>query len=69
MYATLGVRPQLGRLPTVEERDAVVVISHQLWQTWFGGDEAVIGKSYFISGEDRQIVGVMPSDFRFPGDN
>ena len=40
MYGTLGVRPLLGRLPVAEDGDGVVVISHQLWQGWFGGDSS-----------------------------
>src|SRR5688500_19245721 len=46
MYATLGARPQMGRLPTPEDEDRVVVISDRLWSGWFGRDPAVIGKSY-----------------------
>ena len=68
MYQTLGVRPLLGRVPVAEDADRVVVISHQLWKNWFGSDSAVLGRSYFISGEMRQIIGVMPPDFRFPSD-
>jgi hypothetical protein len=49
MYATLGVRPQLGRVPVAEDGDDVVVISDQLWSSWFGRDPSVIGKSYFVS--------------------
>ena len=69
MYQTLGVRPLLGRLPVREDGDKVALISHQLWQTWFSGDSAVLGRSYFISGDMRQIIGVMPPEFRFPSDN
>jgi predicted permease len=69
MYQTLGVRPLLGRLPLDEDQDGVVLISHQLWTTWFGGDSAVINRSYFISGEMRQVIGVMPPEFRFPNDD
>ncbi|HSE50668.1 MAG TPA: ADOP family duplicated permease, partial [Gemmatimonadales bacterium] len=68
MYATLGVRPLLGRLPVAEDGDNVILISHQLWQGWFGGDSSVVGKSYFTSGEMRQIIGVMPPDATFPSD-
>ena len=68
MYATLGVRPQLGRLPVPEDLDRVVVISDRLWSTWFGRDPAVIGKSYFVSGQMREVIGVMPPEFRFPSD-
>ena len=68
MYATLGVRPIVGRLPVPEDGDRVVVISDRLWDQWFGRDSAVIGRSYFVSGEMRQVIGVMPSEFRFPSD-
>ena len=68
MYATLGVRPQLGRVPVPEDGDDVVVISDQLWSSWFGRDSSVIGKSYFVSDSLKQIIGVMPADFRFPED-
>ena len=68
MYATLGVRPQLGRLPVPEDGDRVVVISDQLWGSWFGRDRSVIGKSYFVSDTIRQIIGVMPPEFQIPSD-
>ena len=68
MYGTLGVRPQLGRLPVLEDGDDVVLISDQLWSSWFGRDRSVIGKSYFVSDSIKQIIGVMPPEFRFPSD-
>ena len=68
MYKTLGVNPMLGRLPRPEEGDGVVTISDRLWDQWFGRDSAVLGRSYFISGEMRQVVGIMPPEFRFPSD-
>jgi predicted permease len=69
IYATLGVRPQIGRLPTPEDGDRVVLISDQLWSSWFGRDPGVIGKRYFVSDGMREIIGVMPPEFRFPSDN
>ena len=68
MYATLGVRPMLGRLPVPEDADRVVTISDRLWDQWFGRDSAVLGRSYFISGEMRQVIGIMPPEFHFPTD-
>jgi predicted permease len=68
VYATLRARPQLGRLPLPEDGDRVVVISDRLWNTWFGRDPAVVGKTYFVSGQMRQVIGVMPPDFSFPSD-
>ena len=66
IYATLGARPQVGRLPVPDDEDRVVLISDRLWNTWFGRDPAVIGKTYFIAGRMRQVIGVMPPEFSFP---
>jgi predicted permease len=68
MYATLGIRPQLGRLPVPEDGDNVVLISDRLWSTWFGRDPSVVGKWYFVSDSMKQIIGVMPAEFRIPSD-
>src|SRR5688572_31314459 len=50
IYATLGARPTIGRLPTSADEDHVVLISDRLWSGWFGRDPGVIGKSYFVAG-------------------
>jgi len=68
LYAVLGARPILGRLPVPADESRVVVISHALWTTWLGGDSSVVGRVYDIGGERREIVGVMGPDFRFPED-
>ncbi|MDF2772591.1 MAG: transporter permease [Geminicoccaceae bacterium] len=69
MYATLGVRPQIGRLPVPEDGEDVVVLSDRLWSSWFGRDPSVIGKSYFVSDGPKQVIGVMPAGFSFPSDD
>ncbi|MBC7894022.1 MAG: ABC transporter permease, partial [Cytophagaceae bacterium] len=69
IYPTLGVVPQLGRLPVPEDGNRAVVISDQLWSTWFGRDPAVIGKSYFVSDSMKQVIGVMPPGLDFPAEN
>jgi predicted permease len=66
MYATLGVRPQLGRLPQPEDLDDAVLISDRLWSTWFGRDSSIIGQSFFVSDSMKQVIGVMPPGFAFP---
>ena len=68
MYATLGVRPQIGRAPRTEDGDDAVVISDRLWSTWFNRDPSVIGKWYFVSDSMKQVIGVMPPEFHFPTD-
>jgi putative ABC transport system permease protein len=69
MYATLGVRPQLGRLPVTADNDDAVVISDKLWDSWFGRDSSVIGKWFFVSDSLKQVIGIMPRGFHFPDDD
>lgn len=65
----LGVQPYRGRVFTEEEdrpgRDTVVLISHRLWQSWFGGDESVLGRKVMINSTPRTIIGIMPPGFYF----
>ena len=68
LFETLGVTPQLGRLPTPEEGDRAAVLSHTLWMEWFGGDPNVLGRSFSIAGAARTVVGVMGPDFDFPSE-
>jgi len=66
-FTTLGVPPQLGRM--IDENDKaspVVVISHDLWQSRFGGARDVVGRTMMLSGSALTIVGVMPATFQFP---
>ena len=65
-FTTLGAVPLRGRLPADSDDGRVVVLSHWLWQSWFKSDENVIGKSYFFAGQNRQVIGIMPPEFRFP---
>ena len=69
MWRVFGVQPLLGRLPRPEDNDDVALISYRTWQTWFGGDTAVIGRSYFVSDSIKQIIGIMPASFQFPSEN
>jgi len=69
--ASIGVRPLLGRGFRPEETTAhgpaVAVISHRIWQSRFGGDSAIIGKSIRVNGQPTDIVGVMPPGFLLVG--
>ena len=70
LFSTLGVTPVAGRLPTMDDPEGqVVVISHWLWNDWFGRDENIIGKSIEVSEELLTIVGVMPPSLEFPTEN
>jgi predicted permease len=48
---------------------AVVVLGHRLWQTRFGGDRAVVGRTVRLGNTRATVVGVMPEGFAFPVDD
>jgi putative ABC transport system permease protein len=69
-FSVLGFRPILGRTFTTEEdtpdrRDAVV-LGYGLWQSRFGGDTTVIGRTIVLNGRNRTIVGVMSRGIKHP---
>jgi predicted permease len=58
---------RLGRTFTAaDDLASLAVISHDLWQTRFGGDAGVLGKTLSLGGKPHTIVGVMPPEFQFP---
>ena len=69
----LGVQPLRGRLFTSAEglpaAPNVVLISYRLWQSWFGGDESVIGRKIQVRSTPATIIGVMPPGFYFRNRN
>ncbi|HEX7361977.1 MAG TPA: ABC transporter permease [Bryobacteraceae bacterium] len=65
----LGVHPLLGRdFDPSEEKPGtppVVLLSYQLWQSHFGGNDDVIGHVITLDGRGFTILGVLPPDFRW----
>jgi predicted permease len=68
----LGVAPALGRNFTSEEdrygTGHVVLLSHALWQSQYGADPGILGKTIHLNEEPYTVIGVMPASFRFPFD-
>ncbi len=68
-FDVLGVRPILGRgfLPAEDKTPGgapVAVISYRLWQTHFGANPAVVGRTIEINQHPYTIVGVAPAVFQ-----
>ncbi|MGH8077715.1 MAG: ABC transporter permease, partial [Lysobacter sp.] len=70
MFSLTGVNPQLGRAfgPADEQPGAaaVAILSHRLWQQFYGGDPGIIGRVVKMNDTPTTVVGVMPEGFRFP---
>lgn len=65
----LGIQPMLGRwfnradcLPNAPD---VVILDYGYWQRRFSADRSVVGRGVTIDGKLRQVIGVMPRNFRF----
>jgi putative ABC transport system permease protein len=65
-----GIHALRGRTFRADEgqpgKDDVVLISHSLWRSTFGGSESVVGSSVEIEGRTVRIVGVLPPGYRMP---
>jgi putative ABC transport system permease protein len=75
LLATLGVRAAQGRLFTTGETistlpaiapgqpppgtAAVAILSHELWQSAFGG-QPLVGRRVDVEGVSREVIGILP---------
>lgn len=67
-FPVLGLTPALGRLIDAQDESraqdaAVAVLAHDYWQTAFGADPNVLGRSLNVNGRSLRIVGVAPAGF------
>jgi len=76
-FSQWNIKPILGRTFALDEavrrvdyktidRDTVMVLSYSLWQSRFGGQPDVLGKTIEANGRHFTIIGVMPPHFQFP---
>jgi putative ABC transport system permease protein len=68
-FQTLGVVPAQGRgfLPAEDVapgQHPVAVVSHDLWQNRFGGDEDLVGTTVILNRIAHTVVGIAPEEFR-----
>lgn len=74
-FETLGVQPELGRIPAEEEEQPpqpgypnhlVVLLSHSLWVSRFGSDPGIVGRNVQLDTFGWEVIGVMPEGYDFP---
>jgi predicted permease len=69
-FSTLRHQPFLGR--PFAESDAIVggdkfvILTYNAWNSRFGADRSIVGRSVRLGGEAYQVVGVLPADFELP---
>ena len=68
-FDMLGVKPFLGTTFGKDQElpgsDGVMLISHGMWKTRFGGDAGIIGRKVRLDGQQMQVIGVLPEKFHF----
>ena len=70
LFSVLGTPAEAGRTfrsgEDLATRNSYVIFSHRLWQQRFASDTSVICQWIKLDGVQRQVIGVMPADFKFP---
>ena len=69
-FPLLGVQPALGRNFTREEDTPngpkAAILGHGLWQSRFGGDADVLGRTITLNEQSYTVVGILPARFQYP---
>src|SRR5438094_9752400 len=69
-FPLLGVQPALGRNFTREEDTPngpkAAILGHGLWQSRFGGDANVLGRTITLNQQSYTVVGILPARFQYP---
>src|SRR5690348_2047881 len=72
-FSILGVQPVMGRLFTAQDDRPggapVVLLSEGLWRRRFGASAQMLGKSISLNGTAYTVVGIIPANFYFRGNN
>ena len=72
-FSVLGDKPAMGRsfMPKEDQLGAgpVAIISGGFWKRKFGSDQDILGKAITLDGKPYTVVGVLPADFYYSGNN
>jgi len=65
LFPLLGIRSVVGRSFVPEEDRTgsapVVILGHRLWQSRYGGDPRLVGRSISLDNQRYTVVGVLPA--------
>jgi predicted permease len=70
-FSALGTQPFLGRMISAADdvvggENHVAVLSYALWQSHFGSDPEIIGKTTEVNSQRYVVIGVAPQNFKLP---
>jgi len=69
-FETFGVAAERGRTFSAQDGTTggarVALLSYRLWQTRFGSDSDIVGRSIVLNGIAHEVIGVMPASFAYP---
>ena len=69
VLSVLGIPPMLGRIfyPSDDTPNAppTAILTYAFWQRKYGADPTAVGRTIIVDGMARQIIGVLPRNFRF----
>jgi len=72
-FKILGVQPVIGRLFRTQDDHPgaapVVILSNGFWHRSFGASRQIIGQAISLNGTPYTVVGILPANFYFTGDN
>jgi len=67
----IGATPERGRALTeaeteVETKGAVAMLAHEAWETRFGSDPSILGKTITLNGQPLTVVGIVRPKIQTP---
>ena len=69
LFSMLGVEAARGRwISADDDRHGrrVIVLTQQLWRSYFSGDETIVGRDILLDAIPYTVIGVMPASFSVP---
>jgi putative ABC transport system permease protein len=68
LFSMLGARVVAGRSFVPEENRAgnapIVILGHRLWESRFGRDPSVVGRTVALDNKRYTVVGILPAGFQ-----
>lgn len=72
-FDMLGIQPAIGRAFVAGDdgpsAHKTAILAHHTWQSRFGLDPSILGRTLILNNEPFEVIGVLPRSFEFPIDD